>query len=225
MGDAGDHAVPPVRVPVAGTTVTPYYEQSGITIYHGDCRVVLPALQYDAIVTDQPYGTGWARGGADIGKFKAKHEQPDWDVFSLDWLDDAASKFWAVFSPPSRADEMRSRATASVKWRKTNPRPNGPDHDFVFMWPVYLPQGFEWVGYNGDTPNHPCEKPEALMTWLFGFCAPSWRVVDPFMGSGTTLVAAKRLGRRAVGIEIDERYCEIAAMRLQQDVLPLDIAR
>ena len=70
--------------------------------------------------------------------------------------------------------------------------------------------------------GHPCPRPLNGMKYLVEcFCPPSGLVVDPFMGSGTTLVAAKDLGRRAIGIEIEERYCEIAAKRLAQEVLPL----
>jgi DNA modification methylase len=97
------------------------------------------------------------------------------------------------------------------------------DIEPIFLWPIFLPAGIEWVGYNGDTPDHPCQKPEALLLWLLHFCAPQYLVCDPFMGSGTTLVAAKRLGRQAIGIDIDERYCEIAATRLSQGVLTLEM--
>ena len=70
--------------------------------------------------------------------------------------------------------------------------------------------------------QHPCQKPLELMTWAIELCAPSCRtIVDPFMGSGTTLRAAKDLQRKAIGIEIEEKYCQIAARRLQQEVLPL----
>jgi DNA modification methylase len=73
--------------------------------------------------------------------------------------------------------------------------------------------------------GHPSPKLECLMYWLVEeLSAPGDVVLDPFMGSGTTLVAAKRLGCRAIGIEIEERYCEIAAKRLGQEVLPLEQA-
>lgn len=198
------------------TRPRPYYAADGITIYHGDCRNLLPGLAIDAIVTDPPYGTGWARGGQSIGMFTARHEQPAWDVFSLGWIDWAPVKFWLAFCPNSRASAMAQRATARVHWRKTNPRPNGPESEPIFLWPIFLPDGLEWVGYNGDTPDHPCQKPTALLAWLLRFCDPAWVVCDPFVGAGSTLVAAKRLGRAAIGIEQEERYCEIAAERLAQ---------
>ena len=74
-----------------------------------------------------------------------------------------------------------------------------------------------------DRPDHPCPKPEPLMGDLVTqFTDPGDLILDPFMGSGTTLVAAKRLGRKAIGIELEERYCEIAAKRLAQGALSFD---
>jgi site-specific DNA-methyltransferase (adenine-specific) len=207
-----------------------YYEENGIDIYHGDYRDVIPPLRLaghihvDAIVTDQPFGTGWVRGGKSVGVFEAQHEKPAWDVFSLEWRDLLPVKFWATFCPNSQAQAMSAWATARVSWRKTNPRPNGPETEPIFMSPIFLPEGLEWTGYNGDTPNHPCEKPVELMQWLLGFCDPTWSILDPFMGSGTTLRAAKNLGRKAIGVELEERYCEIAANRLRQEVLSFEVA-
>lgn len=89
----------------------------------------------------------------------------------------------------------------------------------IIIGPCCMPDGIEFAAYNGDTPLHPCQKPPELMTWLLEFVWPNLLVVDPFMGSGTTLRAAKDLGRKAIGIEIEERYCEIAAKRLAQEVL------
>jgi hypothetical protein len=80
-------------------------------------------------------------------------------------------------------------------------------------------------GETSPVNGHPCPKPEGWMRWLVNLVSqPGEVVVDPFAGSGTTLVAAKRLGRRAIGIEIEEKYCEIAAKRLQQEALPLEVA-
>lgn len=210
----------------------PYFEDtaSGITIYHGDCREICAALEPPphvtrplALVTDPPYGTGWVRGGGGVGEFTAKHEQPTWDVWSTAFLSFYSNIVaGAVFSPISRSGEIRAavREGRTVHWRKTNPRPNGPALEAVTVWPTHLPGGLEFSAYNGDTPLHPCQKPLDLMIWVLGF-VPAYPILDLFMGSGTTLEAAKKLGRSAIGIEQDERYCEIAAERLSQQVLAL----
>lgn len=199
----------------------PYYEKGGITIYHGDCREILPSIDPHAIVSDPPYGTGWVRGGGRVGEFTPKRERPSWDVFSTDWLRLGRTRHWVVFAPTSRASEVAAALpdAARVDWRKTNPRPCGPDRDAIIIAPAWLPSSIEFPAYNGDTPLHPCQKPIALMAWCLGFAPPTLTVLDPFMGSGSTLVAARDMGRRAIGIEIEERYCEIAAKRLAQGVL------
>jgi site-specific DNA-methyltransferase (adenine-specific) len=77
-----------------------------------------------------------------------------------------------------------------------------------------------WNNTSSHTGDHPCPKPENLMRWLVEQGSdPTDTILDPFAGSGTTLVAAKALGRKAIGIEIEERYCEIAVRRLQQSVM------
>jgi site-specific DNA-methyltransferase (adenine-specific) len=199
----------------------PYYDHAGIVIYHGDCREVLPTLRRSrrplAYVTDMPYGTGWVRGGGRVGEFVAKHERPSWDVFSLDWLPGDSDMF-ALMGPASREADLRALPDAGIVWwRKTNPRPNGPAREPIAIRPATTIE-HEFSCYNGDTPSHPCQKPLELMVWLIHFMPTSSVIVDPFMGSGTTLVAAKNLGRRAIGIEIEEHYCEIAARRLSQEV-------
>lgn len=86
------------------------------------------------------------------------------------------------------------------------------------VWTYYIAKGL-------SRPDHPCPKPEPLMMHIVSdFTDAGETVIDPFMGSGTTLVAAKRLGRKAIGIEREEKYCEIAARRLQQEALPLEVA-
>jgi site-specific DNA-methyltransferase (adenine-specific) len=211
--------------------LSPYYEHAGITIYHGDCREILPQIaQPLAIVTDQPYGTGWLRGGGkgrgDLdGEFSPRAEKPEWDRWDMSWVRQAVELRAAVaFGPYSRAADIKAALplpNALVWWHKTNPRPGAPEVEPIGIYPASLPDGIEFVCFNGDTPFHPNQKPLSLMTWLLGFVDERELILDPFMGSGTTLVAAKDLGRRAIGIELDERYCETAAQRLSQEVLPI----
>lgn len=203
----------------------PYYADDFVTLYHGDgkaCFVELLGPEC-AIVTDPPYGTGWVRGGGAVGEFTAKHEKPEWDVWSTDWLAKWAcfTRAGAVFSPLGKAAEIRRivKNGATAYWRKTNPRPNGPDRDAITIWPTFLPDATEFKAYNGDTPFHPCQKPLDLMQWVLGFIDPKLTILDPFAGSGTTLVAAKMLGRNAIGVEQDEAYCGTIVTRLSQEAL------
>jgi|SRR5580658_1924958 site-specific DNA-methyltransferase (adenine-specific) len=192
----------------------PYYEHAGITIYYGDCREILPQIgSVDLVLTDPPYGTGWVRGGGDVGEFNAKFTREAWDVWSTDWI---GSRRTAFFGPNSRLEEMKQICQSILWWKKTNPRPKGPDREPIGLTHDRMVGTYEC--YNGDTPNHPCEKPLDLLLWLVQNLSPAESILDPFMGSGTTLRAAKDLGRRAIGIEIEEKYCEIAAKRLSQEV-------
>lgn len=203
----------------------PYYDHAGITIYHGDCREVLPTVSADVLVTDPPYGmqydSGWSgrsiAGDEDTGVRDA--------VLSL-WGARPALVFgrWSCPRP--------ERVRALLTWDKGNwpgmgdlSLPWGPSTEEIYV----IGDGF--VGKRTGTvlrfnrtsaALHPNEKPVSLLETLLRAC-PHGVVIDPFMGSGTTLVAAKNLGRRAIGIEIEERYCEIAARRLSQEVLPLAV--
>lgn len=205
----------------------PYYQESGITIYHGDCREILPGLHADAVVTDPPYGIGFT--------YESHDDSPDkW----FDLMNDvvplmkAAAPF--IVMPSCAINRLgwwysTHKPEWLIAWHKGSPghssrvgfndweplvtwgRPHRPMHDHF-----QAPCGF-------DDSGHPCPKPVEWAKWLVRRACPyGGVVVDPFMGSGTTLRAAKDLSRRAVGIEIEERYCDIAAKRLAQDLLPLD---
>jgi site-specific DNA-methyltransferase (adenine-specific) len=204
----------------------PYYEHAGITIYHGDCREVLPLVSADVMVTDPPYGMSFQSGYRAI-----KHEPIIGDDSTLSR--DAVLALWAgrpalVFG---RWSERRPDGTIQrLIWDKGDwpgmgdlSLPWGPSDEELYVI------GRGWVGRRGPSVfrvdrlgaaemDHPTQKPYAVMCRLLEWCDPAWRVVDPFMGSGTTLVAAKSLYRNAIGIEIEERYCEIAAKRLAQEV-------
>ena len=209
----------------------PYYEQDGITIYHGNCREIVPALSWDALVCDPPYGIAhptdylarkrgdWSRNYAQIAGDSEPFD-PSWmlglDVPSIIW---GANHFGAM--PPSSGWlcwDKRVRQGVGV-----NDQSDGElawtncvkgVRIFRHMWNGY------WRESERGTGFHPTQKPVALLKWCLTLRGvPDGLILDPYMGAGPTLVAAKDLGRRAIGIEIEERYCEIAAKRLAQGVL------
>ena len=229
----------------------PYFERNGITIYHGDCREVLPYVadgSIDLLVTDPPYGMafGGFRGvdanvsadGARQGiRLVRQALQECADAMSADahylvfchwesWPDfyDAASPFFAVKN--------------ALIWHKDRGGMGDTDLEYARDYEVVLygikgrgrpisgkRDGAVITGFppvRSQSREHPTQKPVALLSYLVAKHSPNnGTVLDPFMGSGTTLRAAMDLGRQAIGIEIEERYCEIAAKRLEQQVLAL----
>lgn len=205
--------------------MTPYYEHGGITIYHGDCRGVIAHVSANVVITDPPYGHGSTpkRGGRVEGTLDYSNGTGGvslpWDNADDSWLDSWSGPA-AVFMSVSRCFQVseRMKADGMLVYVKTNPHPCGSSFE------PCLTRGFgvgarHVLAYNAANGNeHPTQKPLAVMRFVVDR-APSGVVLDPFMGSGTTLVAAKNLGRKAIGIEIEERYCEIAAKRLAQEML------
>jgi hypothetical protein len=212
------------------TLPKPYYADDSVTLYHGDNRELLPLIACDVIVTDPPYGTGWMKGGGKVGEFKARGEKEAWDEWDAGWLALVKDRVKCIvcFAPDGQvAGLLGLLQPARLRYYvKTNPRPplNGndaPSVEPVVVWPrVRFSRGPAHMdAYNGDA-EHPCQKPVKIMAWLLTGCASLDEVVcDPFAGSGSTLVAAKLMGNRVIGIEREERYCEIAARRCSQDVL------
>jgi site-specific DNA-methyltransferase (adenine-specific) len=209
----------------------PYYQQDGITIYHGDCREVLPHIaHFDVIVSDPPYGcsatTGWG------GVYDGFELVGDDNLEMRDWLigKSVLGLPLIVFGSP------RIRApfcTAKLIWAKGEHTGMGdlsfpwkPDYEEIYIFGKSFngPRTSSVLTFYARTDSgrhHPTEKPLGLMKELLRKC-PAGIVLDPFVGSGSTLCAAKDLGRQAIGIEIEERYCEIAAKRLAQGVLDFD---
>lgn len=213
--------------------MTPYYDNSGITIYHGDSRDVLPTLsRCDLLLTDPPYGIGEARG-----KNKTRtHAALATDYGVANWDDEPVdSALLALALSKARwqilfGGNFYSVAPSScwLVWDKDN---TGDFADCELAW-TNLPKSvrkirWRWNGmlqeHGGKKKEprwHPTQKPVEVIKWAIGQAPPECAsILDPFMGSGTTLRAAKDLGRRAIGIEIEEKYCEIAAKRLAQEVL------
>lgn len=223
------------RLEAGGGGVRPYYEDGAVTIYHGDCREVLPQIEGDTIVTDPV----WPNARAEL----AGREDPQrllsealglapqgvkrlaiqlgcdsdprflaavparWPFFRLCWLDaarlsykgrllDGATPAYYFGTPPS------SRPGAHV-----------------------IPGMFRDSSGEPQYPGHPCARKLDQVCWIVKWWSePGDVILEPFAGSGTTLEAAKRLGRHAIGIEIEERYCEIAARRMGQEVLTFEEA-
>jgi site-specific DNA-methyltransferase (adenine-specific) len=212
--------------------VNPYYQDDAVTIYHGDCREVLASIPTAGmvLVTDPPYGT------ANASSWDGVHGDCSVAGDDSTLLRDAVLAGWegpaVVFGSWKRPRPTNTKAV--LIWDKGGHAGMG---DLSFPWKpnteeIYvIGPGFAgprttsvlsyWIHptFNAER-EHPTQKPVELMRDLISKCPPLCDVVDPFMGSGTTLRAAKDCGRHAVGIEIDERYCEIAARRMAQEVLP-----
>jgi site-specific DNA-methyltransferase (adenine-specific) len=226
--------------------MTPYYDDGTCTIYHGDCRELLPELMFDVIVTDPPYDQTplivlpWLRAHRPAAIFGYPELLVGWCVTAQvvpdEWVTwwptnktqgraaerlSPSSECIAIFGPtpgvaevlrPRMAGDRFIRGIAAGRGLSTE---QAREHD---VWRDPAPG----MGFNSHLRLHPNEKPVSVMTKLIRLCSlPGQVVLDPFMGSGTTLRAAKDLGRRAIGIEVEERYCEIAAKRLGQEVLAL----
>ena len=223
------------------TLPKPYYAHGGITIYHGDCREILPQLPpVDLVLTDPPYGINDAPNKQDDGRGRRLggrrgavnnwHPPSDWDADLITPPLNAKLIAWfGHWRKRERVSEAYGRPRCEIIWAKdTHVGPPCPaamqDERLWVFGETFTPRKFETTVWHEPIittwshRRHKNEKPEALMRralcWL-----PGETILDPFMGSGSTLRAAKDLGRRAIGIEIEERYCEIAAERMRQEVL------
>ena len=225
-------------------SVEPYYSDEHCTIYHGDSRDILPSLRtpdgswvFDCIVTDPPYGIGVQTNYRDrqrtalavCNNYAPIHGDdepfdPTWLLFMGLPMVLFGANHYADTLPPSpswlvwdKLDGLKSgrdlgfndQADVELVWTNIG----GPARITSQRWMGAMKSGRE----AGDRRVHPTQKPVELMTRIVGMTHGV--VADPFMGSGTTLRAAKDLGRKAIGIEIEERYCEIAAKRCAQEVL------
>jgi site-specific DNA-methyltransferase (adenine-specific) len=218
----------------------PYWQGDGITLYHGDCRQVTEWLAGDVLVTDPPYGIRWdqpayLKRGRHPSTRTKKHDgiANDGDTSARDQVlamaaDVPALVFGSLFAPPP--DDVRivlvwqKPADAGLfggqaGWRR--------DWEPVFVtgpWPELPATRSSVIRTLAGTHRryaqgiHPHAKPVDVMETLIAAC-PAGIIADPFTGSGSTLIAARNQGRRAIGVEIDERYCEMAARRLDQGIL------
>jgi len=206
--------------------VKPYYEHDGSTIYHGDCREILPTLEpVDLVLTDPPYGIGANKMTLGSGKHSF-HRGASWDdeapVEIIKTLPNLAGEccVWGGNYFAHSFPEVNSW----LVWHKMNDGRSFSEAEMA--WTNYAPQLRVFSKYAARRlKQHPTEKPIEIMRWSLSFSKTAGTILDPFMGSGTTLRAAKDLNRNAIGIEIEERYCEIAAKRLAQGVLQFDVPK
>ena len=212
----------------------PYYSDDLVTIYHADCRDWFDQPWRDAtdvVVTDPPYGMsyrhGFRKGGQAMGNdgVTIVGDDEPFDPSPILALR-LPTVLWGANHYASRLPDARGW----LVWDKRDGDGPTDQSDAEMAWTNVLSvvrvYSARWRGAlrtgreQRDGRVHINQKPVALMAWVLGFM-PSGVVLDPFMGSGSTLVAAKELGRRAIGIEIEERYCEQAALRCSQEVLGL----
>jgi DNA modification methylase len=206
----------------------PYYDHGGITIFHGDCREVLPTLApVDLVLTDPPYGISYDGGATQRGSQSLGSIHGDGEFFDPSHLLAFSDVFlWGA----NNYAQLLPRAGQFYAWDKVLKNGLGvriAECEFAWHLRGTKPRIFRhlWSGAyraseSGQRSQHPTQKPVELMAWCLGLMREG-SIVDPYCGSGSTLVAAKNLGRRAIGIEIEELYCEIAANRLSQEVLGL----
>ena len=208
----------------------PYYSDDSVTIYHGDCREILPTLTFDVVVTDPPYGIAY-KPGEHPGSQK-------FDAVVGDNTDELGG--WIAHYPKPRvifgADNFAHLLPPGGVWacwdkRVVETADKIYGSPFEMIWAAGVTKRSRGMyrvmhagAHNADgnlRRVHPTQKPVTLMKRLINDFFPTGVIADPFMGAGSTLRAAKDLGRRAVGIEIEERYCAAAVARLAQEVLAL----
>lgn len=216
----------------------PYWTNGQVTLYLGDCREVAEWLAADVLVADPPYGRGW-RQGAEPSKNGERHDgiAGDEDTSLRDWALDAwgdrpAIMFGDLMLAPPAGNKLtmayRKPPNAGTRGAMARFRRDLEAIYLLGKWPSgiggrtsLLETGARSQSGAAGTPGrygHPHAKPVDVMETLIAAC-PAGVIADPFAGSGSTLVAARNLGRKAVGVELEERFCELAARRLSQMVL------
>lgn len=220
----------------------PYFDDGkGRVIYCGDARDVARHIYANVLLTDPPWGLDGGRGGDARTFRKADYGATLWRD-DLEYIRDVV----VPVIEQTLVTMRRGAVTPGVRSMRLYPpsadvgcfwHPAGLTHGpwgFATFSPI-LYYGKDHRAGNGALPSgravvepavkvgHPCPKPIEAWRWLCDkVSAEMDTIIDPFMGSGTTLVAAKELGRKAIGIEIEERYCEIAARRLEQEVFAFE---
>lgn len=224
---------------------TPYYQDDSITLYHGDCLEETAWTEADVLVTDPPYGVAWksgqfSRAAVPVVDEVAGDESADArDAALAMWGDKPALVFgsWRVPRPPRVNNRLIWHKAASKPGMRTQPW-YAADEEIYQLGAGFVGKPQQNViathgaqdGASGlvALTGHPTPKPVALMEALIEKC-PIGVIADPFAGSGATLIAARNLGRRVIGVELEEKYCEYIAKCASQQAFdfgpPLDQVR
>jgi DNA modification methylase len=210
----------------------PYYDRDGITIWNADCAEVLPLIdpaEVALVLTDPPYGLGydllqrkWSQTDADHSEFVVGDQEP-FDPAPL--LRFGRCVIWGGNCFASRLPDH----PGWLVWDKVTQEVSGmrgAEAEFAWTNFVTRSQVFRhlWRGAFRATENgfhvHPTQKPVSLMKWILGnWTEPGDLILDPYMGSGPVAQACHEMGRRYIGVEIVEEYCQVAVNRLAQGVL------
>lgn len=219
-----------------------YYQDESVVIYNADCREILPQIpdkSIDLVLTDPPYGINlntdnsrfsggtagnMAKRGNGVGTAKGQpivnDDKPFDPTFLLNYGDSQIIWGWNHF-----ADKLPHGSC--LVWVKRYDEAFGSflsDAELAWMSKGYGVYCKRDLSNNAIANNrvHPTQKPVTLMAWCLSFFPDANTILDPFLGSGTTAYCAKKLGRKCIGIEIEEKYCEIAAKRCMQTVMQFE---
>jgi len=224
----------------SGATPTPYYSEAGITIYHGDCRAILPTLERGLMVTDPPYNIGYhynEYGDAldDVEYWAFLQSVLRMPLVIIHYPESICRLAMVLRRVPEKVVAWVYQAGTPKQWRGIAWFGTSPDLSLVRQ-PYRNPDDkrvrarmalsggaalYDWwlieqvKNVSAEKQAHPCQIPVAVMQRALQVTPFDGPVIDPFCGAGSTLVAAQIVGRRAIGIEISEEYCEIAANRLR----------
>jgi DNA modification methylase len=206
-------------------------------LFLGDCMEVMPTLgKVDAVVTDPPYGIfkKTASDGKMFGKetiYSIDQKAAAWDVRPKADLFRLIMAYprYVVWGGNYFADMMGASPGVMI-WHKKTGNNSYADCEIAWTNATGTTRIFEhqWCGAfkdseRGQRASHPTQKPVALMEWCLGFLPSAHTILDPFMGSGTTLVACQKLGRAGIGIEIDPDYFAIACKRVDEAMRQPDL--
>lgn len=196
----------------------PYFKTELGTIYHGDCFDIIPLIEpVELILTDPPYGVSMKRGDSKIRQRIIGDEKPPELSFIV-----GGQK--AIVWGGNQFCKQLPDSTGWLVWFKHFPECARHSQAELAWSNVIKTIRHKSMAYHGFMRSreghfHPTQKPIGLMMWCLqiGLANKCHSVMDPFLGSGTTAIACERLGRKWVGIELDEEYCEVAAERIRQE--------